>query len=61
MVKRATKDDVKGCKSLGNIQTSNGMTGVMSKQGFESAMNAAMNEAARRGATHIVPPRQTHH
>lgn len=30
------------------------MTGVMRNEGFQSALNAAFNQAAKRGATNIV-------
>lgn len=54
MVKRSTPEEVRGYIYLGTVTGSSPMTGVMRNEGFQSALNAAFNQAAKRGATNIV-------
>jgi hypothetical protein len=54
MVKRSTPSEVRGYTYLGAITTSSPLTGVLRNEGYQNALNSAFNQAAIRGATHIV-------
>jgi len=53
-IKVSTKDEIKGFEYLGIVEGSSSMTGVARDTGFRSALNEAMNKAAKLGATNIV-------
>lgn len=42
------------CQNLGQIHTSSLMGGILQSQGYDNALTDLKNQAASRGATHIL-------
>ncbi len=54
LIKEVDQSAVAGCEFVGKVEGTSGWEGLSSTPGITQGKNEALNDAARRGITHVV-------